>query len=84
VREADLYQLAQRLAIEHRSYWRRDTREPGAEVALVAAALERLAALRLIRRERDGVRPLPALARYALAAPTFAGEPPQLEIEVGA
>jgi hypothetical protein len=43
-------------------------------------ALERLAALRLIRRGADGVRPLPALARYALAAPTIAEEHAQLEL----
>jgi uncharacterized protein (TIGR02678 family) len=79
--EADLHELVRRLAQEHRAYWRRSAREPGAEVALVDAALERLAALRLIRRGPDGVRPLPALARYALAAPTIAGELSQLELQ---
>jgi uncharacterized protein (TIGR02678 family) len=78
--EADLHELVRRLAKEHRAYWRRSAHEPGAEVALVDTALERLAALRLIRRGPDGVRPLPALARYALAAPTIAGELSQLEL----
>ena len=65
---------------EHRAYWRRSAREPGAEVALVDAALERLRHCGSIRRGPDGVRPLPALARYALAAPTIAGERSQLEL----
>ena len=53
------------------AYWRRSAREPGAEVALVDTALERLAALRLVRRGPDGSAPLPALARYALAGPAI-------------
>jgi uncharacterized protein (TIGR02678 family) len=69
--EPELHRLVRRLADEHRSFWRRGTREPGTEVALVAQSLERLEALRLIRREPDGVRPLPALARFGLAAPTL-------------
>jgi uncharacterized protein (TIGR02678 family) len=80
VSEADLHRLVRRLAEEHRAYWRRSARELGAEVVLVETALERLAALRLIRRGPDGVRPLPALARYALAAPTIAEGPSQLEL----
>jgi uncharacterized protein (TIGR02678 family) len=79
--EADLHELVRQLAKEHRAYWRRSAREPGAEVALVDTALERLAALGLIRRGPDGVRPLPALARYALAAPTIVGEPSRLELQ---
>jgi uncharacterized protein (TIGR02678 family) len=81
IAETDLRRLVKRLAQEHRAYWRRSSREPGAEVALVEQALERLVALRLIRRGPDGVRALPALARYALAAPTIAGELPQLELQ---
>jgi uncharacterized protein (TIGR02678 family) len=70
----ELYALVRRLAGEHRSYWRRSTRDPGAEVGLVEHALERLAALRLIRRAGDAVHPLPALARFGLAAPTLPTE----------
>jgi uncharacterized protein (TIGR02678 family) len=66
---SDLHALVRRLASEHRAYWRRSTREPGAEVGLVEHALERLAALRLIRRRDDAVQALPALARFGLAAP---------------
>jgi uncharacterized protein (TIGR02678 family) len=65
----ELRALVRTLAEEHRSYWRRDTREPGAEVALVEHALERLVALRLVRREENRVLPLPALGRFGLGAP---------------
>jgi uncharacterized protein (TIGR02678 family) len=68
---SELHALVRRLAHEHQAYWRRSTREPGAEVGLVAHALERLAALRLVHRVGDWVHPLPALARFGLAAPMF-------------
>ncbi len=68
---SELHALVRRLAREHATYWRRSTREPGAEVGLVEHALERLVALRLIRRAGDDVHPLPALARFGLAAPSF-------------
>ncbi len=67
----ELHALVRRLAEEHRSYWRRDTREPGAEVGLVEHALERLVALRLVRREGDRVTPRGALGRFGLTTPTF-------------
>ena len=73
VPEEELHRLVRRLAREHRAYWRRDAGDPGAEVALTDGALERLEALQLVCREPGGVRPLPALARYALAAPTLPG-----------
>ena len=47
-------------------YWRKSAREPGAEHELAAIALERLEKLQLIARTADIVRPLPALARFAL------------------
>jgi uncharacterized protein (TIGR02678 family) len=80
VSEAELQQLVCRLAEEHRAFWRRGAREPGAEIGLLDTALQRLVALRLIRRGPDGVRPLPALARYAVAAPTIAGDGGQIEL----
>lgn len=67
----DLHALVRRLAREHQAFWRRSTRAPGAEIGLVEHALERLVALRLIRRAGDAVEPLPALARFGLAAPTL-------------
>lgn len=48
-------------------YWRKSAREPGSEHELAAIAIERLQKLQLIARDADGVRPLPALARFALA-----------------
>jgi uncharacterized protein (TIGR02678 family) len=71
---SELQALVRRLANEHQAYWRRSTREPGAEVGLVEHALARLGALRLIRRAGDVVHPLPALARFGLAAPTLPTE----------
>lgn len=72
---AGLHVLVRRLAREHEAYWRRSTRDPGAEVALVSHALDRLAALRLVRRVGEVVHPLPALSRFGLAAPTFPPDP---------
>lgn len=69
---SELHELVRRLAGEHRTYWRRNTRDPGAEVGLVDHALERLEALRLVRRAGDVVHPLPAIARFGLAPPTVA------------
>lgn len=67
----ELHALVRRLAREHEAYWRRSTRDPRAEVALVSHALQRLEALRLLRRAGEAVHPLPALARFGLAAPTL-------------
>ena len=77
VGEDELRCLVRRLARQHRVWWRKDACAAGAESTLVATALERLEALRLIRREPGRVRPRPALARYAVAEPTLigAGEP---------
>lgn len=54
---------------EHKDLWRRDVTDPGAEKRLAEQAVERLEALRLVRRTADGVEPRPALSRYALAEP---------------
>lgn len=70
---AVLRKLVTALAREHASYWRKTTREPGAENAIVAEALGRLVGLGLVRVTGDGpeaiVRPLPALRRFAVTAP---------------
>jgi uncharacterized protein (TIGR02678 family) len=50
-------------------FWRKDAREAGAETALAAEAVKRLAALRLVRRLEHGVQALPALHRYAITEP---------------
>ena len=44
----------------------KDVREPGAEIPVTEQVLERLEALKLIRREHACVIPRPAIARYAL------------------
>jgi uncharacterized protein (TIGR02678 family) len=59
-----------RNAAAHRAYWRRDTTEPAVQAELTQTAVERLVALRLVRRDGDTVTALPALARYAVDEPT--------------
>jgi uncharacterized protein (TIGR02678 family) len=49
----------------HGSYWRKSAREPGSEQELARNAVERLQKLRLIEVSEQGIRPLPALARFA-------------------
>jgi uncharacterized protein (TIGR02678 family) len=71
----ELRRLTRDLAARHRAYWRKGASEPGAEVALTDASLERLAALGLIERLGDRVRALPALARFAVTEPILT-EPP--------
>jgi uncharacterized protein (TIGR02678 family) len=67
VGRAALHRHVAGLVARHRTHWRRDAAEPGAEVGLTERTLDRLQALRLVRRTEDGVVPLPALGRYALA-----------------
>lgn len=71
-----LRRLARRLAQEHAIYWRKTSREPGAEVALVSEAIDRMVGLGLVQVDGDGdeavVTPLAALRRFAIAAPTIA------------
>lgn len=70
---ATLARLVKVLAKKHASYWRKTTREPGAENVIVAEAIDRLAGLGLVRVDRTGteavVRPLPALRRFVVTAP---------------
>jgi uncharacterized protein (TIGR02678 family) len=69
----ELHCYTAELIEKHRSHWRRDAREAGAEIDIVERTLDRLAALRLVRREARGVTPLPAIARYALGMLTSGG-----------
>lgn len=70
-----LRRLVKGLAKQNAGFWRRTTREPGAENALVADALDRLVGLGLARVTGTGndavVHPLPALRRFAVTAPTI-------------
>jgi len=56
-------------AVEYGRYWRKSAREPGAETELAEIALDRLVRLQLIDRIHREIRPLPALARFALGDP---------------
>jgi len=47
-------------------FWRKSAREAGSEHELAATALERLQRLQLLERDGAEVRPLPALARFAV------------------
>ncbi|MFH5229971.1 TIGR02678 family protein [Antrihabitans spumae] len=72
---ADLRGKVARIAADHvrRRVWKRASAEDGAEAELVETAIRKLEALRLVQRSVDGVRPLPAISRYALAEPTVSG-----------
>lgn len=50
-------------------YWKKAAKDPDAGPSFCREAAERLASLGLARIEADGVRPLPAIARYAVEAP---------------
>jgi uncharacterized protein (TIGR02678 family) len=67
----EIHDLLRRKAVEHKSYWRRDAADPGAERGLAVTALTRLLALRLILPSGDGVIARPALARYGVTEPTI-------------
>ena len=71
----ELLAFVRRQAKEHATYWRKGVTDPGAEVDLLAAALDRLTALRVAETAVEGgapvVRALPAIARFALAEPTI-------------
>jgi uncharacterized protein (TIGR02678 family) len=58
-------------AAEHVGYWRKGVTEPGAETELLAIALEKLSALRLVQVDEQVVRSRPAIARFALDEPTI-------------
>jgi uncharacterized protein (TIGR02678 family) len=66
VRDHDIVDFLRTAKERFGRYWRKSAREPGAERELAAIAIERLGQLKLIAREADGVRTLPALARFKL------------------
>jgi uncharacterized protein (TIGR02678 family) len=63
---ATLGEYVARLIEIHRKHWRKDVTEPGADRLLMESTVDRLVALRLVRRTADVIRPLPAIARFAL------------------
>lgn len=78
VTRAELEVVVAACIAEHAPHWRRDVRDAGAEVRLAAEVVDRLAAIRLVRVDGDGIVPRPAIARYAVAAPTLPPTPPSL------
>jgi uncharacterized protein (TIGR02678 family) len=75
VNEADIATFLAGVRERYGRYWRKSAREAGAEHELARCALERLAQLRLVERTAGQVRPLPALARYALGDADLRGTP---------
>jgi uncharacterized protein (TIGR02678 family) len=67
----ELHAFVRQAAGEHRAYWRKGVTEPGAETELLATALEKLTALRLVTVDGPDVRSRPAIARFALGEPTI-------------
>jgi uncharacterized protein (TIGR02678 family) len=67
----ELHGFVRRAAAEHAGYWRKGVTEPGAETELLAIALEKLSALRLVQVDGQAVRSRPAIARFALDEPTI-------------
>ena len=72
---AALRRKVKALAKDNAAFWRKTTREPGAENVIVAVAIDRLAGLGLVRVEGTGaeavVHPLPALRRFVVTAATI-------------
>lgn len=66
-----LHAYVRQAAAAHAGYWRKGVTEPGAETELLAIALEKLAALRLVQVDGHVVRSQPAIARFALDEPTI-------------
>jgi uncharacterized protein (TIGR02678 family) len=72
---SELHHVTRQLATEHKTHWRKNATDAGAEVDLVTAALDALLALKLVSTavfdSGTVVLPRPAIARYALATPTI-------------
>lgn len=64
------------LAARH-THWSKRVREPGADEAFAALAVDRLQALGLVRVDGNTLRAMPALARYRVVTPPPPVEPAQ-------
>ncbi|MDY0269389.1 TIGR02678 family protein [Trichloromonas sp.] len=62
----DLEEAVKGWMVRYGRFWKKAAREPGAERELCRQALERLVALRLAEATGAGIRPLPAIGRYAM------------------
>jgi uncharacterized protein (TIGR02678 family) len=67
----ELRAFVRKAAAEHVGYWRKGVTEPGADGELLATALDKLSALRLVEVNRDEVRSRPVIARFALDEPVI-------------
>ncbi len=67
----ELVAFVRETAVRHKSYWRKGVTEPGAAEELLDIALGKLTALQLVEVLPDQVRARPAIARYAVEAPTI-------------
>lgn len=68
----ELVRRTRTLIREHQSHWRKEITQPGADRVFTTRVLTRLAGLALVRIDFNGVvQPLPALGRYAMAAPVI-------------
>ena len=67
----DLRAFVRRAAAAHVAYWRKGVTAPGADAGLLAVALDKLTALRLVAVEGQQVRGLPAIARFAFEEPVI-------------
>ncbi|GAA2856382.1 hypothetical protein GCM10010517_14690 [Streptosporangium fragile] len=70
----ELKAFVRQAARAHASFWRKGVTEPGAEDGLLATALTKLTALRLVRVTASSAVGLPAIARYALDEPVIKGQ----------
>jgi len=64
--DEDIAEFLRHASGRYGRYWRQSARAPGAERELAAIAIERLGQLGLVVRDGNGVRPLPAIARFSL------------------
>jgi uncharacterized protein (TIGR02678 family) len=67
----ELHVFVRQAAAEHKAFWRKGVTEPGAETELLAIALEKLSALRLVVVAGRVIRSRPAIARFTLDEPTI-------------
>jgi uncharacterized protein (TIGR02678 family) len=67
----ELRAFVRQAAARHQGFWRKGVTEPGAETELLATALDKLTALRLVTVDPPEVRSRPAIARFALDEPTI-------------
>jgi uncharacterized protein (TIGR02678 family) len=67
----ELHALVRQAAANHVTYWRKGVTGPGAETELLATALGKLSALRLVEVDGSVVRSRSAIARFALDEPTI-------------